>query len=325
MRNWLTLLTTVFVGSTLSLSGMEARSYVDFQADYRHDSASWKFIVPSPDPILESNVRFKDVHIFQIGVNAKTTLDCNMMVRAHASYGWILDGDADSSLKAFGPVDTIGGAEIINELEAKHVLDGRYVADLSVAIGYPFYFCDCTVSFSPTVGYSYSTQHYRVERNDRIFATAPTTPNLIPVLETDSDSCGKDTFTNKWYGPFIGFDIGYNPCDCLSLYAQFEYHLAHFSGRRDSNVGLEAIDDFDSPTHHAHGCLVSVGAVYDFCDCWFLGLDVTYQDWRAHKSGSLDDELVKKGYKTEEECCDHLRTEVNLHSIAVGVVVGRVF
>ena len=45
--------------------------------------------------ILLSNqhTKFKDLDIFQIGVQGRTTLGCNFYVRGNAYWGWILDGN----------------------------------------------------------------------------------------------------------------------------------------------------------------------------------------------------------------------------------------
>lgn len=327
MRNWLTLLATVFVGSTLSLTAMEASSYLEFDAAYRHDSASWKFVVPSPDPILKDKLHFKDINIFQIGVEGKTMFDCNccnLYIRASADYGWILDGDVEEHFTAFG-TETDNVFTTTNR-EHENILDGKYVADLSIAIGFPCYFCDCSASIAPVVGYSYSTQHYKVDTHERTFFEPNTTPGNIPSIVTE-DECCRDSFVNSWYGPFLGIDIGYTPDSCLSFYGQFEYHFAHFTGKRDSNINVDPIDDFHSSTKKAHGALVKLGLNYMFCDCWYAGLNATYMNFTAHKSSDIGNELVEAGFLPDEEgCCDrHIRSQAKLHSIAIGIAVGRTF
>lgn len=326
MRNWLTLLTTVFVGSTLSLSAMDARSYLEFDAAYRHDDASWKFFAPSPDPLLEDKISFKDVNIFQIGVQGKTTFDC-IMIRALADYGWVLDGNADETLTAFASGvdedDVMNGESSIN---VDHILDGRYVADLSIAIGYPFYFCDCTASLSPVIGYSYATQSYKVDRNFRTFFTPPTTPGNTPGI-SDEDEDGTDHYVQSWYGPFIGLDFTYSADCCLSFYGQFEYHWAQFTGKRDSFIGIDPIDDYHHTTDKAHGAIVRLGINYLFCDCWYAGINATYQDWRAHKSSDLGNELAEDGFAAPVigGRSDDMRCQAKVHSFSAGIAVGKTF
>jgi hypothetical protein len=327
MRNWLTLLATVFVGSTLSLTAMEARSYLEFDASYRHDSASWKFLVPSPDPILGDKLHFKDINIFQIGVEGKTMFDCNscsLFVRASADYGWVLDGDVNESFTAFGAeTDDVFAT---SSLSVGNILDGKYVADLSIGIGFPVYFCDCSMSIAPVVGYSYSTQHYRVDTHELVSFGPNGTPGNIPSIITTED-CSRNSFAHSWYGPFLGVDIGYTPDACLSFYGQFEYHFAHFTGKRDSNVGLDAISSYHSSTKKAHGALVKLGLNYMFCDSWYAGLNATYMDFTAHKSNDLGNELADSGFLegVVDGRNDHMRSQVKLHSITVGLAVGRTF
>jgi hypothetical protein len=328
MRNWLTLLATLFVGSTLSLTGMEARSYFEFDAAYRHDSASWKFLVPSPDPILEDKLHFKDINIFQIGVQGKTMFDCsccNVYVRASADYGWILDGDVDESFTAFG-TETTEEVFATTSLSTQNILDGKYVADLSIGIGFPCYMCDCSVMLAPVVGYSYATQHYQDDIHERASFASNTTPGGIPTISVIDDCC-RDNYVNSWYGPFLGIDIGYTPDACLSFYGQFEYHFAHFTGKRDTNIGVDSIDDYHSSTKKAHGAFVKLGVNYMFCDCWYAGLNASYMDLRAHKSSDVGNELAEDGFlpPVVGGRDDHIRTQVKLHSVTLGVAVGRTF
>lgn len=322
MRNWLALLSTLCVGTTLSLSAMDSRTWVAVEADYRHDQLNWEFKAPSPDPLIESNIHFRDIHIFQIGVAARTVMDCNVMLRAEASYGWVLDGDVSETLRVFGTeVDEI---ETCTEAKSCNILDGRYVADLSIGIGYPFYFCDCTVSFTPVIGYAYSSQYYAEDRNNEL-EFDPLDPGATIV--EDEDVSLRNKYVSRWYGPFIGIDLGYSPDACLSLYAEFEYHFAHWKGKRDSDVNFELFDCFDRASHHAHGAVVAVGLNYMFCDCWFIGLNAEYQDWSAHKSVALGNEMIEEGFMADdpENHGLHFRTNVDWRSIAFGFNVGKCF
>lgn len=325
MRNWLTLLAAIFASSAISINAMEPTSYLEFDAAYRHDSASWKFIIPSPDPLLENRLHFKDINIFQIGLQGKTEFDCNccnLFVRAEADYGWILDGDVEESFVVFGAENT-PPSPTDQRLEVQDILDGKYVADLSIGIGFPCYFCDCSFSLAPVIGYSYHTQHYKVDIHDRTFFQTTSAGTFI----TQEEDCCTNTFVNSWYGPFFGIDISYTPGDCLSLYGQFEYHLNHFTGKRSSNINVDPIDDYHNSTKKAHGAIVRLGLNYMFCDCWYAGLNATYMDFRSHKSHHVGNELAEAGFFPNiDNCCDkHIRDQVKLHSLAVGVAVGHTF
>jgi len=326
MRHWLVL----FVGSTLSLSAMDARTWVDVTADYRSDSVDWSFEAPSPDPLIGSTLRFKDIQIFEIGFDARTVLDCNALIRASADFGWIIDGDVSETLTHFrDDVDDEDEIDDSDRLRASHILDGRYVADLSLALGYPLYFCDCTVSIAPVVGYAYNSQSFAEDRNDEIefIPLGTEIPSVGLHFEEDEDSDNK--YVSRFYGPFIGVDFNYNPNDCLGIYAQFEYHFAHWKGKRDSSVDFDEFDDFDSGTHHAHGVVVNVGVDYLLCDCWFVGLNATYQEWHAHKSQDISDALADEHFAPEPPtgtcACDKMSVRLNTHSMAVGVSVGKKF
>ncbi len=278
------LLSQVFIGSTLALGAMEAKSFVEFDATYRHDDASWKFLTPTPEPLIGDKVQFQDINIFQIGVSAQTTVDC-FLIRASGDYGWMLDGNVEESFTVFGTESTDDIFTQNVNANVDHILDGKYVADLSIGIGYPFYFCNCTATLTPVVGYSYATQHYKVERNTRAFFAAGS--DSVPPTVFIFPFPGFDTYVNSWYGPFIGLDFGYCPDCCLDFWAQFEYHFARFSGRRDSDISVKSIDDYHRSTKHAHGLVIRVGVNYLFCDCWYAGLNATYQDWASTRQPIL--------------------------------------
>jgi len=329
MRNWLAFFSTLCVGSTLSLSAMDARTWVDFTADYRSDNVDWRFDAPSPDPLIGSRLRFDDIQIFEIGFDARTVMDCNALIRASAGFGWVLDGDAKETLTVF--VDDVDDEDSIDDsdrLRASHILDGRYVMDLSLAIGYPFYFCDCTVSLAPVVGYAYDSQSFAEDRNDEIEfdATSPG-PGVVLTFEEDEDSDNK--YVSRFYGPFIGVDFNYNPDACLGIYAQFEYHFAHWKGKRDSSVNFDKFDEFDAGTHHAHGVVVNFGVDYLFCDCWFVGLNASYEDWHAHKSQEIGDALADENFAPEPPAgscfCDKMSVRYDTHIWKLGISAGKVF
>jgi hypothetical protein len=321
MRNWITLLTSVFVNSVISINAMESRSYLEFDAGYRHDSVSSKFIMPSPTPLLKDRLHFKEINIFQIGLQGKTMIDygCgNFFVRASADYGWILDGDVDEKMEVISLEED--DVEFDIALEVENILDGKYVADLSIAIGFPCYFCDSSVALAPVIGYSYNIQNYKVDRLKRsFFMSSPESP---PTIELE-DNCCRDAYVNSWYGPFLGIDINYTPNSCLNLYGQFEYHLTHFKGKRQSDINVGIVDDHHHSTRKAHGAIVRLGLDYMFCDCWYAGLNATYMNFRSHKSLFIGDELIEEGFRTAVG--DHIRHEVKLYSLTVGVAVGRTF
>ena len=165
MRKWITLLMTLLVGCGSYANANTGQ--VSFEAGYRRDTINWRLRVPSDDPFLTQNYRFKDLDIFQIGIHGRTTLPYNIYVRGCAYWGWILEGDYERNINTYvSPYDSsdfdsnfkMGFGDRI-----RSTIDDKYVFGVSGAIGYPFYFCDCTIAIAPVVGYAFDEQNIRVD------------------------------------------------------------------------------------------------------------------------------------------------------------------
>ncbi|WP_068467303.1 hypothetical protein [Candidatus Protochlamydia phocaeensis] len=321
MRKWITFLMTFLVGATASYANANM-GQVNFEAGYRHDNISWR---QHHGGAFHTNTRFKDLDIFQIGVKARSMVGCNFYVRAAAHWGWILDGDFEQSVSTFASTG-IGSAfygsfsdDIEFTARSRDVIDDRYVYDLSAAIGYPFYFCDCTLALAPVVGYSFDEQNLRVQNDSVDFTSGGfDTSVFFPVV---GSGCCWHKFTNKWYGPFVGVDFVYRPCnECWNLYAEVEYHWAQFKGKSSRSFN----DEFNHRARDAHGWVFALGADYDFSNCWTLGLSLKFQDYRANRHhrhhhssyGSDDSSFFGSGRESNKHKWD---------SYAINVTVGRDF
>lgn len=329
MRKLRTFLMTLLFGASISYANAEY-SQVNFEAGYRRDNIKWGIDFPDDSsPFFETSSRFKDMDIFQIGVNAKTTIGCNFYARGSANWGWILNGDFEESVKFandftdftdFSGIDTLEFSRTVD-----NIIDDRYVIDFNVAIGYPFYFCDCMARISPVIGYAYDEQNVCLDRDN--FNDFSITDGLIfPVSGSD---CCCDKFISRWYGPFLGVDFDYNLCDCWSLYAQVEYHFARFKGKRHTHGDFSFAHHFDRTSRHAHGWLVKVGALYDFYNCWTAGFNVSWTDFHTSRHHNLDDSSFFSDFSevfSASECCnDEFKGKHSWRSFAFNVTVGYQF
>jgi len=317
-------MTLLVVGSSASYVNASSGQVV-FEAGYRRDNIDWKFKAPSCDPFFETSTRFKDLDIFQIGLSGRTHLGCNFYGRASAHWGWVLDGDIEETTKIFVSLPALSQVENIEfSTDDQNIVDGRFVVDLDIAIGYPFYFCDCTLSLSPVVGYAFSEQNIRIE-DDEDFEFSTVGGLLIPVPE---GRCCDSKFVSRWFGPFIGLDFEYRACDCLSLYAALEYHWARFKGKRHSHRGFSFFDDFDRGSRNGDGWVFKAGVDYDFCDCWTLGLSTQWSDYsvsRRHRGCADDFSVFNTDGSEFSGSEDRFRTKHSWRSYAVNLTVGRLF
>lgn len=324
MRKWITtFLMTLLIGSSSYATATVTGTEVDFLAGYRRDSLGWSFDIPACDPLFRTSTKFKDIDIFQLGVHARTNLGCNFYLRGAFSGGWILDGDFSENSDVFLSLDDFG--RCFDEVDAfgfgfssENVVDGKFVIDFNAAIGYPFYFCDCSMYLAPVLGWSFDEQNICIEDRER-FVLEEFEDFFVPK---DGENCCNDKFISRWYGPFIGLDFVYRPCnECWGLYAELEYHWARNKTKRHDFVGFSGWDHFNSTSDNAHGWVFNAGVDYAFCYCWTFGVNVKVQDWsstRRHREcGSEFSDFF---------CSDNrIKTHASWHSFAVNLTLGRAF
>jgi len=337
MRNWLTFFMTLLVGSSLSNVEAFSNTQVNFEAGYRQDNIRWATKVPGDDPTIETSTKFENLDIFQIGVNAKTT--CGLVyLRASADWGWILNGDLkqSASLNQDIPVlfsslsssdiffDQSDGLSIDLDAHTSNVIDDKFVFDFDVAIGYPFYMCNCCVTLSPVIGYAFNEQNVQVEGNSglgfELVSAIPPAPDFI--VPEFSDRCCNETFISRWYGPFVGVDFNWVCCDNWDIYAQVEYHWAHFKGKRHARTGIDFFDN-SFRSNNADGWKAKIGANYDFCNCWTFGFNLSFIDLKASRHHHFDDASDLSEVLSSSD--DHYSTHNKWRSYAFNLTLGRSF
>ncbi len=312
MQKWITFLMTFLVGSASYVNATSGD--FDVFAGYRHDTINTKSRTPSQNPILKESTKFKDIDIFQIGFNVKSTIGCNFYGRVEGTFGWVLDGEIERkvSLRQCNNFDGYYSSsygdtfETINEIKHRNAIDDRYVYDLNVAIGYPFYFCDCSAVLAPVVGYAVNTQNLNTHDNFNA--------NFNDSYG-DCGGCCKRVFNHRWYGPFVGVDFNYRPNhDCWNLYAAFEYHFGDLKVKR---THYENDDGRFSSHTHMDGWVVDLGADYEVNEQWTAGLYLKFTDFRAHKHHHRYDD-----YSYDMGRGKH---HTNWHSYAINFELGRQF
>ncbi len=322
MRKWITLLMTLLVGASVSQANANTGN-VTLEAGYRRDNISWKSKFPSDSPFLKTETKFKDLDIFQIGLHGRSTIGCNFYVRASAYWGWILDGDFKQSINTyFSPGYAYDDFEFGFSGDHHNVIDDKYVYGIGAAIGYPFYFCDCTLILAPVIGYAVDEQNITI--NDEGLDLYASDGLFFPVSGSE---CCDHKYINKWWGPFVGFDFSYRPYnECWSLFAEFEYHWGSFHGKRHINGEFDqfGFNRHRFHTNNADGWVIAVGADYDLCNCWTIGLSFKYQDWRArkHKHHCDEDDV---SYFYFDTCDGRERNHFRWDSYAINLTVGKEF
>jgi opacity protein-like surface antigen len=325
MRKLVNFLMTFLVGSSLSYVNADT-AQINFEAGYRRDNIRFRVEAPSCDPLFETTTRFKELDIFQIGVCAKTHLCYNLYGRASANWGWILEGDLEETSKIFVNIPGISGeGNFEHRNRDRNIVDGRYVVDLDVAVGYPFYFCDCSIALAPVVGYAFNEQNVRVE--DAASESFAIVDGLF--VQNSGGCCCDSKFISRWFGPFVGLDFQYRACDSINLYAQLEYHWARFHGRRQAHSGFEISDEYRRTSRNGYGWAFKLGLEYEMCDEWTVGLSASWKDFRVHKrhgscSSDFDEFSGLAGFSSGSDN-NRFGTKDSWRSGAINITVGRMF
>jgi opacity protein-like surface antigen len=296
---------------------------VTFEAGYRRDTIDWRQRFPSEDPFITSNLKFEDLDIFQIGIHGRTTVGCNFYVRGSAYWGWILDGDFKRSFNAYP--EFYGFSDSNFEIgfgdNARSTVDDKYVFGIGAAIGYPFYFCDCSMILAPVIGYAFDEQNIRVDDEGFNFSD-----DYFALFGSNDQHCCRNTFISRWYGPFVGLDFDWRPYgSCFNIWAELEYHWGSFRGKRSHFDDFNAFDEGNRNSHDATAWAFALGLDYDLCNCWTIGISAKYQDWSANRHHRL----CTKGISFSDfasDLCDHRsRTNHKWRSYAINLTFGRDF
>lgn len=311
MRKWITLLMTCLVVGNYANA---FNGQVNLEAGYRRDNISWKNRFPSDDPKYSSTERFKDLDIFQLGVDARSSVGCNFYVRANAYWGWILDGDFEQSFRHDIGDSSDSGVVFGFEGRNKTVIDDKYVYGVGAAIGYPFFFCDCTTVIAPVIGYAFDEQSVQLD-NKRFDQGSYAASGC-------GDRCCRQTFNSRWYGPFVGVDFNYHPyCSCWNIYGDVEFHWGDFRGRRNhAQYDDSGFNNHNPTSHDSRGWVFDIGAEYDLNNCWAVGFSLKFQDWNANRHHHRDVSGSYSGNYGDKE-----RNNNKWRSYAINFVVGKEF
>ena len=203
-------------------------------------------------------------------------------LRGDAYWGWVLDGNFEQHASTYGSLGEYNDFRRFGEsVHRKNIVDDRYVYGVGGAIGYPFYFCDCSMILAPVVGYSVDEINLRVD--DRGIGVERESGDFFPTIG-DGGCCARKYFS-RWYGPFIGVDFEYRPfSQCWNIWGELEYHWAYFTGKRGSADEIaEYAGDRTFHARNGSGWVFAIGADYDICNCWTAGFSLKFQDYRASK------------------------------------------
>lgn len=309
MKNILSALSTLVVTATLAMSGsVEADTSFQIGVGYRSDDIHWNTKLPCTErPNTFSKLQFKDLEIVTIEARLKGGCGDCLYYRADFEYGWILDGNVhERDQFAIPPTGVVvdGTPITVVNTTTHNDVKGKYVADFSLALGYPWEQCWCSgLQIVPVIGFAYDTQRIRGNNHETVIEEIS---EVDPALPGELDLVGNGgrhaKFRTTWWGPFIGVDFAFCHRDCWNLYGEIAYHFTRARRERNSNTGLEDFDRHER-SRHGYGWNIKLGSIYYFRCNWFIDGHLTY----------------KRFYSDEHR--DHLLWR----SVGVGVALGYTF
>lgn len=281
---------------------VEADTSVEFGIGYRSDDINWK--VDAPFDIAErtfSHLNFRDIEIFAIEGKIKGVCGECVYYRLDGQYGWVLDGRVRES-DQFSVGSPSPGEVTIVDVATHNDIKRDYVADFTVAFGYPLETCCCpNLQFVPTIGFAYDTQRLGAKNRQRV--SDELTTSQIDAIGLDPGERSHHNYRATWWGPFIGLDLAFSCQSCWNLYSEFEYHFGIRTRReRNSDTGFEFIDHYKR-TKRASGFSLKIGSSYHMCCNWVLDGHLTYKRYTA----------------------DDNKDRLTWRSIGIGVDIGYLF
>jgi hypothetical protein len=323
------------MASLLSCSAAQAfwpeatDSSLEIGVGYRQDTVKWStnahlggsgysdysgFSEFSSPLRLRSDLKWRNLQIWQIEAVGRYVTCDNIYLRANGDYGWITNGkNRDSDFFGFG-----SGSDSEFSRSSSHAKG--HVYDAKLAVGYQWKMCDDSFSIAPLIGYSWHGQHIK-DRHLNFSNFYGDNDGFGPVLVDDccNDSyssysnyfsddyyfSGSDyyfesygnsysnnsygsfggtnsTYHTRWNGPFIGFDFDYHFWCDWTLFGGYEFHWARYHAKAKWHFRCDLLDGFHHRAKNAYGNVFDIGLRWDFCDCWTVALKGEFQWWWAN-------------------------------------------
>lgn len=259
------------------------------------------------DPNILSELTWSDVDSYQLHFSNRTCVGSFLYFRADFSYAWIRDGTLRDS--DYDEDDRVGEySRSISETNDDQLWD------LSLGVGYPFFFMDRRLMVAPLMGGSLHKQNFQITDGRQVI-TWEDGPAIGPLSGLNS------TYRAKWMGPWVGCDLRYliaqrsNSRPEISVGLSMELHWAAYEGEGNWNLrsDLEHPKSFE---HNADGNGIVLGAelLIGLRSNLDLRLSAGYQHWDT-RSGT-DRKFRTDGTTSETRLND---VDWDSHSVMVGV------
>ena len=276
----------------------------------RQDHFQWSIAGHSDgtDPNILSELTWSNVDSYQLQLSNRTCVESRLYLRADFNYAWIRDGTLRDS--DYNQDDRNGEySRSISETS------GDQLWDLSVGVGYPFFFMQRRLMVAPLIGGSLHKQNFRITDGRQVITweNGPTTESLSG-LDT--------TYRAKWMGPWAGCDLRYQVAPgskrgpAISAGFSMELHWAAYEGEGNWNLRSNLAHP-KSLEHEAdgHGIVLGAELLIGLRPDLDLRLNASYQDWDTRRGS--DHKFLSDGTTSETRLND---VDWDTHSVMVGLI-----
>jgi Protochlamydia outer membrane protein len=238
---------------------------LDIGMGYRRDTFRWSKARREREPDVLSELEWKDIRIIEYGGSASYVSCRNYAIKAWGSYGHIYHGkNIDSDYFSDRRKDLISRS--VNKAGKGHVYDA------SGAVGYRVTSTCRRFIGTPLIGYSDHAQYLHIFDGNQVVSRLGLDPlGHFPGLNS--------RYKTRWFGPWAGLDFTTQVEKCAYVFGSFEWHLLSYRGEGCWNLR----SDMGPIFHRAHGFgyLTNLGAKWEICSNWSIGLMGAYRNFRT--------------------------------------------
>lgn len=243
---------------------------IAFDAGYRQDHLIWSQEGVGGSPNVAREQSWKHMRSFVLSGSFNYRFYDHLFLEGNGDYGRLFHGRMHDS--------SFSGDNESGELTSTYFHAKRgHVFDYSGACGYEWSVIEGEWLLSPIAGYSQHVQHFKGSHAEMVVGP---TPGDLPNA--------KENYHTRWSGPWVGLNVkGFTFCN-LRLYAEAQYHWAHFKaqGTDISNTLVETT--YKQHARRAYGIIGKAGAFYVWDPCWTFGFHGEWNSWRTKKGIQRD-------------------------------------
>ncbi len=252
MKTLVNILWGMLIGLSTTSCFADSNFYVALDNGYRWDKISNHVSLGGPTATVQSSTQLlRQINSYQLGARGQWDYNDCLFVRADGHYGWV--GDGKYSEGGF-----FGNSR-------------GHTSDIEGAIG-SYFLMHEGIWIAPFVGWSYDSLQLKGEK-------------ISTAINGQTYHLSDIKAHQRFLGPFLGFDLLFQPNDCFTYLFAYEFHFSNWHGERLIQGHEYGNPPFGWTTgfsnvrnlNRVYGSVFRLEADYELCDCWTVGLELKYK------------------------------------------------